>query len=210
MNGLKHLKKHKKFIYLISPNKIKDDNFYKHLEKIFKTNKVAFFQLRLKKEKMLNLIKIGKKIKKICKKYKVKFIINDDPFLAKKIKADGCHLGQKDMNVLDSKKILKKKIIGITCHNSLKLAKIANMDGEDYLALGAFNETNTKKVKFRATIKDLLNVRKFTNMPLVAIGGINNTNYKKLLLNNANFLAISGYIWNNKKLNPVEAVKKLV
>ena len=159
---------------------------------------------------MLNLIKIGKKIKKICKKYKVKFIINDDPFLAKKIKADGCHLGQKDMNVLDSKKILKKKIIGITCHNSLKLAKIAKMDGADYLALGAFYETNTKKVKFRATIKDLLNVRKFTNMPLVAIGGINNTNYKKLLLNNANFLAISGYIWNNKKLNPVEAVKKLV
>jgi len=210
VNGLKHLKKHKKFIYLISPNKIKDDNFYMHLEKIFKTNKVAFFQLRLKKEKMLNLIKIGKKIKKICKKYKVKFIINDDPFLAKKIKADGCHLGQKDMNVLDSKKILKKKIIGITCHNSLKLAKIAKMDGADYLALGAFYETNTKKVKFRATIKDLLNVRKFTNMPLVAIGGINNTNYKKLLLNNANFLAISGYIWNNKKLNPVEAVKKLV
>ena len=64
MNGLKHLKKHKKFIYLISPNKIKDDNFYMHLEKIFKTNKVAFFQLRLKKEKMLNLIKIGKKNKK--------------------------------------------------------------------------------------------------------------------------------------------------
>ena len=119
-------------------------------------------------------------------------------------------LRAKDMHVLDSKKILKKKIIGITCHNSLKLAKIAKMDGADYLALGAFYETNTKKVKFRATIKDLLNVRKFTNMPLVAIGGINNTNYKKLLLNNANFLAISGYIWNNKKLNPVEAVKKLV
>ena len=114
------------------------------------------------------------------------------------------------MNILESKKILKEKIIGITCHNSLKLAKIAKKNGADYLALGAFNETNTKKVKFRATIKDLLNVKKFTNTPIVAIGGINNKNYKKLLLNNANFLAISGYIWNNKKLNPVEAVKKLV
>ena len=210
MNGLKHLKKHKKFIYLISPNKVKDNNFYLHLENIFKTKKVAFFQLRLKKEKIVNIIKIGKKIKKICKKYKVKFIINDNPFLVKKIKADGCHLGQKDMNILDSKKILKKKIIGITCHNSLKLAKFAKRNGADYVALGAFNETNTKKVKFRATIKDLLNIRKFTNMPIVAIGGINNKNYKKLLLNNANFLAISGYIWNNKKLNPVEAVKQLV
>ena len=99
----------KRFIYLISPNKIKDNNFYLNLEKIFKTNKIAFFQLRLKKEKIENLIKIGKKIKKICKKYKVKFIINDNPFLAKKINADGCHLGQKDMNILDTKKIFKKK-----------------------------------------------------------------------------------------------------
>ena len=210
MNGLKHLKKHKKFIYLISPNKIKDNNFYLNLEKIFRTNKIVFFQLRLKKEKIENLIKIGKRIKKICKKHKVKFIINDNPFLAKKINADGCHLGQKDMNILDAKRFFKKKIIGITCHNSLKLAKIAKKNGADYLALGAFNQTNTKKVKFRATIKDLKNVRKFTNMPIVAIGGINNKNYKKLLLNNANFLAISGYIWNNKKLNPLEAVKKLV
>ena len=165
--------------------------------------------MRLKRYSIKNKILIGKKIKKICKKNNVKFLVNDDPFLAKELNADGCHLGQKDMNILDSKKILKKKIIGITCHNSLKLAKTAKKNGADYLALGAFNETNTKKVKFRATIKDLLNVRKFTNMPIVAIGGINNKNYKKLLLNNANFLAISGYIWNNKKLNPLEAVKKL-
>ena len=60
--------------------------------------------------------------KHITQKYKVKFIINDDPLLAKKVRADGCHLGQKDMNILDARKILKNKIIGITCHNSINLA----------------------------------------------------------------------------------------
>ena len=68
---------------------------------------------------------IGKKIKKICKKYKVKFLVNDDVLLAKKLDADGCHLGQKDMTITDAKKILRKKIIGVTCHNSLNLAKNA-------------------------------------------------------------------------------------
>ena len=70
-------------------------------------------------------ILIGKKVKKICKKYNVKFLINDEPNLAKKLNTDGCHLGQKDMNINEARKILKNKIIGITCHNSIKLAKIA-------------------------------------------------------------------------------------
>ena len=121
MNGLKHLKKPKKFVYLISPNKILEKSFYIHLENLFKIGKINFFQLRLKKEKKRKIISIGKKIKKICKKYKVKLIINDDPILAKKIKADGCHIGQKDKKVKDCRKILKNKIIGVTCHNSLKL-----------------------------------------------------------------------------------------
>ena len=68
---------------------------------------------------------IGKKIKKICKNFNVKFLINDDVFLTKKLNADGCHLGQKDMNALDARKIIGNKIIGVTCHNSIKLAKVA-------------------------------------------------------------------------------------
>ena len=65
-------------------------------------------------------------------------------------------------------------------------------------------------MKFRSSIKDLINIKKITNLPIVAIGGINNKNYKKLLLNNAKFLAISSYIWNNKKFTPEEAIKKLI
>ncbi len=170
---------------------------------------MSFFQLRLKKETIRNKLIIGKKIKKICKKYKVKFLINDDPKLSKRLNADGCHLGQKDMNIKKARKILKNKIIGITCHNSINLAKKAIENGANYLAFGAFYSSQTKKIKYKANLKILNLAKKITNIPIVAIGGIKLSNYKKLLLNKANFLAISGYIWNNKRYKPLDAIKKL-
>ena len=211
-NGQKRLIKsriNKRFIYLISPKKIKNNFFYYELNKILKTKKVSFFQLRLKNQSLKNKIIVGKKVLKICKKYKVKFIVNDDPFLAKKLMADGCHLGQKDMNYKNARKLLGKKIIGITCHNSKKLIKNAIKNKASYIALGAFFSTKTKQVKYKASLKILNWAKKTTNIPVVAIGGIKFDNYKKLLLNKANFLAISGYIWNNKKYKPIEAIKKL-
>ena len=197
-----------KFLYLISPNKI-NNLFYKDLIKILKLRNVSFFQLRLKKENLKNKIKIGRKIKSICSKYKVKFLVNDDPVLAQKINADGCHLGQNDMDISDARKIIKNKIIGITCHNSLRLAKIAIKKKADYIAFGAFNSSKTKKVKYKAKVDLIKKLKKLGKIPIVAIGGINNLNYKKLLLNKANFLAISSYIWKNKNLKPVQAIKKL-
>ena len=176
---------------------------------VLSSGKVSFFQLRLKKERNSNKLIIGRKVNRICKKYKVKLLINDDPFLAKKLNADGCHLGQKDMDLIKARKILKNKIIGITCHNSINLAKSAIGAGADYLAFGAFYRSKTKIIKYKANLKILKSVKKITTMPIVAIGGIKLNNYKKLLLNKANFLAISGYIWNNKKYKPLEAIKKL-
>ena len=202
-------KKNTKFIYLISPNKIEDDEFYTNLSLVLKSGKVSYFQLRLKKETIKNKLIIGKKIRTICKKYKVKFLVNDDPMIAKKLNADGCHLGQSDMSIVKARKLLKNKIIGVTCHNSIKLAKKGISDGADYLAFGAFYSTQTKKVKYRANLRILKSVKKITTLPVVAIGGIKLNNYKKLLLNKANFLAISGYIWHNKKYKPLEAIKKL-
>ncbi len=198
----------KKFIYLISPTKI-TSFFYNDLHEVLRSKKVSFFQLRLKKENFKKKIIIGKKIKKICEKFNVKFLVNDDVFLSKKLNIDGCHLGQKDMNILEARKFIGNKIIGITCHNSIKLVKNAIKNKASYLAIGAFNTSKTKKVKFKASINLLKKVRKMTKTPIVAIGGINSDNYKKLLLNKANFLAISGYIWNNKKLKPIEAIKNL-
>jgi thiamine-phosphate pyrophosphorylase len=197
----------KKFIYLISPNNI-TSQFYHNLKKVLKTGKVSFFQMRLKKYSIKQKLLIGKKIKTICKKNKVKFIINDDPSLTKKLRADGCHLGQKDIDINKARKIVGNKIIGITCHNSIKLAKKAIKYKANYIAFGAFFSSKTKKTKFKTTTGILNRAKKLTKTPLVAIGGINSNNYKKLLLNNASFLAISGYIWNNKKYKPLEAIKK--
>ena len=98
----------KKFIYLISPNKI-NEFFFNDLKIILKSKKVSFFQLRLKNISFKKKLNIGKKVKKICKDHKTKFLINDDVFLAKKLNSDGCHLGQKDMKILDARKIIKKK-----------------------------------------------------------------------------------------------------
>jgi thiamine-phosphate pyrophosphorylase len=198
----------KKFIYLISPNKIYP-KFYHDLKKVLDTGKVGLFQLRLKRYSLKQKIVIGRKIQKICKKNGVKFLINDDPTLSKKINADGCHIGQKDMSITEARKIVGNKIIGVTCHNSINLAKAAIKRKANYIAFGAFFSSKTKKVKYKATTKIINKVKKLTKIPIVAIGGINFDNYKKLLLNNANLLAISGYVWNNKKYKPLEAIKKL-
>ena len=195
---------------MISPNKIINNSFYNILNLVLETNKVKFFQLRLKNETNRKKVVIAKKILKICKKNKVKFIINDNPHLAVKLNADGCHLGQNDMDIVDAKKILKKKIIGVTCHGSVRLAKRAQIKGADYIALGAFYKTKTKKIIYKAKIKTLKKIKKSINLPIVAIGGINEKNYKKLLLNKADFLAISGYIWNNKEFKPHQAIKNLI
>ena len=200
----------KRFIYLISPNKIHNKNsFYSELEKLLKTKKIYFFQLRLKNYNENQIMKVGKKVRFICKKYKTKLIINDNPRIAKKLNADGCHLGQNDMKLHKTKNIPRNKIFGVTCHNSKKLIKKAINLRPSYIAIGAFFKSRTKKVKYKADINLLKYVKRLTKTPVVTIGGINNKNYRKLLLNNANFLAISGYIWNNKKYKPQEAIEKL-
>ena len=196
----------KRFIYLISPNKIKK-NFYSNLNIILRSNLVSFFQLRLKQYSFIEREKIGIKIKKICKKYKVKFIVNDDPNLAKKIGAHGCHLGQNDINIQEAKKILRKKIIGITCHNSKKLIRYAVKDGANYIAIGAFFKSKTKKVNYIAKPSLISWAKRFTKLPVVIIGGITNKNFKKLLLHKPDFLAISGGIWDKK---PTKVIKEFL
>ena len=145
----------------------------------------------------------------MCKKYNVKFLINDDVKLSKKLGADGCHLGQNDMEITEARELIGNKIIGITCHNSIKLAKIAISNKADYIAFGAFYSSKTKKVKYKASINLIKKARRITKTPIVAIGGISLHNYKNLLLNKANFLAISGNNWKNKKLKPKDAIKKI-
>ena len=198
----------KSFIYLISPTEIKNKNFYKELNQILKTNKIKYFQLRLKKRKN-EILKIAKKIKKITDKNNTKFIINDNPIIAKLANASGCHVGQNDMGCKESKKILgKKKIIGVTCHNSKRLALKAVKDGAGYIAFGSFFKSLTKKTRVKANLKILRWAKKKIKVPIIAIGGINSSNFREILLNGATFIACSKYIWGNKKLSPIEAIKE--
>jgi len=148
-----------------------------------------------------------KKILPITKKYKVKLIINDDIQLAYKFKNVGFHLGQGDLKKNKNKKCLNKKIVfGITCHNSLKLAKKATLLNSTYVAFGAFFPTKTKKVKYVAD-KNILKKAKKLNTKIVAIGGITDKNYMDLLKFGADFIAISSFVWKNTEFTPLEAVK---
>ena len=197
----------KKPIYLISPNTIYS-NFYKDLEKVLSSKKVSFFQLRMKNTNKNLIIKIAKKIIKITKKYKVKFIINDDSKIAKKVKADGCHIGQIDNTISLARKDIKNKILGVTCHNSKKLALKAFRDNADYIAFGSFFKSRLKPNAKKADLKILFWAKKNIKKPIVVIGGITDKNYKKLILAGANYIAISSFIWNNPILKPSIAINR--
>ena len=197
----------RKIIYLISPDKI-DIKFYLNLNKVLSFGNVKFFQLRAKNIKKEKLLKIIKKLKKITKKHEVKFIFNDDYKFALKIKADGCHMGQSDGSFKNARKKLKGKIFGITCHSSKKLALDALKYNADYLAFGSFFKSKLKPKAKKANLTILKWAKKNINKPVVAIGGINNKNYKSLMKIGANYLAISSYIWNNPRLKPKKAIRK--
>ncbi len=198
----------KRFLYLISPIKI-NKQFYTDLSEVLSSKKVKYFQLRLKKYSSLKLLEIAKKVKRITKKYKVKLIINDSPILAKKINADGCHLGQSDGSIKNARNLLKKnKIIGITCHGSKKLILNALKEKPNYIALGSFFKSKLKPSAKRARKNLLKWSKQRTSLPIVAIGGINNKNYKTLMKFGANYLALSSFIWNNPRLKPKKAIKK--
>ena len=197
----------KKLVYLISPNKI-DENFYFSLDKVLSFKNVKFFQLRLKNVSQKKLLDISKKIKQITIKHKVKFIINDYFMLASKIKADGCHMGQHDGSLKIARKKLKGKILGITCHNSKILANNAIGNKADYIAFGSFFKSRLKPIAKKSNLNILKWAKKNIKKPIVVIGGINNNNYKKLMINGAKYIALSSFIWDNPKLKPEQAIKK--
>ncbi len=197
----------KRLVYLISPNKIGQD-FYYNLDKVLSVKNVKFFQLRLKNIKPKKLLDISTKIKKITKKHKVKFIINDFLNMAVKIKADGCHIGQSDVSIKIARKKLKKRILGVTCHSSKILAKYAVKNNSDYIALGSFFKSKLKPKAKKANLSILKWAKKEIKKPIVVIGGINNLNYKKLINAGAKYIAISSFIWDNPKLKPEFAIRK--
>ena len=119
-------------------------------------------------------------------------------------------MGQLDGSIKVAKKKLKNKILGISCHNSKSLAMNAIKDNANYLAFGSFFKSKLKPNAKKANLKILRWAKKNIKKPIVAIGGINDLNYKKLIKAGAKYIAISSYIWDNPKLKPEVAIKKFI
>jgi thiamine-phosphate pyrophosphorylase len=117
-------------------------------------------------------------------------------------------MGQHDGSIKIAKKKLKHRILGITCHNSKILAKKAVKDKANYLAFGSFFKSKLKPNAKKANLNILRWAKRNIKKPIVVIGGINNLNYKKLIMAGANYIAISSYIWDNPKLKPELAIRK--
>jgi len=194
-------------IYLISPPKVDPVNFCSSLEEVLKSGVISCFQLRLKDNDDKTIINISKKILPICKKYNIPFILNDRLDLVKTCNADGVHLGEDDGSIKKARKLLGyNSIIGASCYNSKHLAMEAAENGANYVAFGAFFETNTKDPKARAQIKIIKDWLFISNIPCVAIGGITPLNCKELIEVGVDHMAVISSIWDSKK-DPIEVVK---
>ena len=188
-------------LYLISPPNIQNlDAFLKVLEDIAHTGAVSSFQLRLKDIENRDIAKMGKPIFELLQSAGIACIMNDHARLARDTHADGVHLGQSDDSIKEAREILSKdKIIGVTCHNSKHLAMSAAEAGADYVAFGAFYETQTKITEQRADLETLEWWQDLMEIPCVAIGGINACNALPIIKAGADFIAVSSCVWNNPK-----------
>ena len=195
-------------LYLISPPNINVNEFIFSLDDVLNTGLVSCFQLRLKNVKDEDIIESSKALKPICNKYHVPFILNDRLDLVNKVEADGVHLGEGDGSILEARKLLgPKAIIGASCYNSKHLAMEAAEEGADYVAFGAFFDTITKDPKTKADMNIIKDWTLISNIPCVAIGGINSSNCKELVDVGVDFIAVVGSIWN-KNDDPKSAVNK--
>ena len=193
-------------LYLISPLDVGGE-FPAQLEAALSAGPVAAFQFRVKELDQHEAAALAEPLQAICAAHDVAFIVNDSVALAKRLKADGVHLGQGDGDVREARELLGRDAqIGVTCHNSRHLAMEAAEAGADYVAFGAFYPTATKAVEHVAEL-DTLQKRSFvTEVPCVAIGGITLDNAKPLIDAGADFIAVSSAVWNHPQ-GPAEAVK---
>ena len=184
-------------LYLISPLDVSGD-FPARLEEALSAGPVAAFQFRVKSIDQHEALRFAEPLQQICAAHDVAFIINDSISLAKRLNADGVHLGQDDGDPREAREVLGPDAqIGVTCHNSRHLAMEAAEAGADYVAFGAFFPTATKDVQHDAEIETLELWSQFTEVPCVAIGGITAENAKPLIDAGADFLAVSGAVWNH-------------
>ena len=193
-------------IYLISPLDV-GGNFPDRLARALDAAPVAAFQFRVKGMDEHDAARLADPLQKVCAERDVAFIVNDSVSLAKRLNADGVHLGQEDGSVAEARERLGRDAqIGVTCHNSRHLGMEAGEAGADYVAFGAFFPTTTKEVKHQAELRTLELWQGLFEIPCVAIGGITPENCGELVKAGADFIAVSGSVWNGDEAANVRAL----
>ncbi|HKR92066.1 thiamine phosphate synthase [Novosphingobium sp.] len=192
-------------LYLISPLDV-SGTFPERLARALDAGPVAAFQFRVKGIDQHEAARLAQPLQTICATHDVAFIVNDSIGLAKRIGADGVHLGQEDGSVEDARKALGRDAqIGVTCHNSRHLAMEAGEAGADYIAFGAFFPTATKDTRYTATLDLLEWWQALFEIPCVAIGGVTPENCLPLIKAGADFLAVCGAVWNSDEAAAIRA-----
>lgn len=195
-------------LYLISPLDV-GGGFPDRLARALDAGPVAAFQFRVKGIDQHEAARLAEPLQAICAQRDVAFIVNDSASLAKRLGADGVHLGQEDGDVGEAREALGREAqIGVTCHDSRHLAMEAGEAGADYVAFGAFFPTETKEVKHHAEPEILAWWQSLFEIPCVAIGGITPENCGPLVKAGADFLAVSGAVWNGDEAAAVKAFEK--
>ncbi len=197
-------------IYLISPLDV-GGSFPDRLARALDAAEVAAFQFRVKGVDEHEAARLAEPLQRICAEREVAFIVNDSIALAKRLGADGVHLGQEDGAVAEARQRLGREAqIGVTCHASRHLAMEAGEAGADYVAFGAFFPTTTKAVKHHAEPEILTWWQALMEIPCVAIGGITAGNCAELVRAGADFLAVSGGVWNGDEAAQVKALHEAI
>ncbi|MGQ0589996.1 MAG: thiamine phosphate synthase [Sphingosinicella sp.] len=193
-------------LYLISPLDV-GGAFPDRLREALGAGPVAALQFRVKGTDQHEAARLAEPLQAICAAHEVAFIVNDDMALAKRLGADGVHLGQGDGDPREARALLGPSVqIGVTCHDSRHLAMEAGEAGADYVAFGAFFPTTTKEVRHRPDLDILIWWSSLFEIPCVAIGGITPENGRPLVEAGADFLAVCGGVWNHPE-GPAAAVR---
>ncbi len=196
-------------LYLVSPLDVGGD-FPDRLRAALEGGPVAAFQFRVKDMDQHTAARLAEPLLAICQAHDCAFIVNDSVALAKRLGADGVHLGQGDGDPREARELLGKDAqIGVTCHNSRHLALEAGEAGADYVAFGAFFPSTTKDAKVRADPEILTWWTSMMEPPCVAIGGITIANAPVIIEAGTDFLAVSGGVWNHAD-GPQSAVREFL
>ncbi len=192
-------------LYLISPLDV-TGGFADRLARALDAGPVAAFQFRVKHVDQHEAARLAEPLQRICADREVAFVVNDSVALAKRLGADGVHLGQGDGDPREARAELGPDVqIGVTCHDSRHLAMEAGDAGADYVAFGAFFPTATKDVKHHAEPVLLSWWSTLFELPCVAIGGITPANAAPLVAAGADFLAVSHAVWGGDEAQAVRA-----